>query len=41
MKEKHTENEESKEIFYSELEAYARERMREHLADLLNQEVTE
>jgi putative transposase len=41
VKEKHTEKEESKEIYYGELEAYARERIREHLEDLLKQEVTE
>jgi transposase-like protein len=41
MREKHTGNEESKEIFYSELEAYARERIREHLQELLKEEVTE
>jgi transposase-like protein len=41
MRENHTGKEESKEILYSELEAYARERIREHLEDLLKQEVTE
>jgi transposase-like protein len=41
MREKHSGNEESKEIYYSELESYAREKIREHLQDLLKQEVTE
>ena len=41
MREKHREKEESKEIIYSELEAYARERIREHLEDLLKEEVSE
>lgn len=41
MREKHTEGNESKEILYEELEAFARARIREHLQDLLEQEVTE
>jgi transposase-like protein len=41
MKEKHTEMEESKEICYRELEEFARAKIREHLQDLLEQEVTE
>jgi transposase-like protein len=41
MKENHTGEAESKEIFYAELEAYAREKIREHLQDLLEGEVTE
>jgi transposase-like protein len=41
MREKHTEENESKEIFYDELEEFARARIREHLQDLLEQEVTE
>jgi putative transposase len=41
MKEKHSEKNESKEIFYAELEAYARGKIRKHLQDLLEQEVTE
>ena len=40
MKEKHSEKNESKGIFYEELEQYAREKIREHLQDLLEQEVT-
>jgi len=40
MKEKHSEKNESKGIFYEELEQYAREKLREHLQDLLEQEVT-
>jgi transposase-like protein len=41
MKEDHREGSQSKEIFYEELEAYAREKIREHLQDLLEAEVTE
>ena len=38
---KHIVRDESKGIIYSELEAYARGKVREYLADLLEQEVTE
>ena len=41
MKEKHIERNESKRIFYGELEEYARGKIREHLQDLLEQEVIE
>ncbi len=41
MREKHSEENESKEIFYAELEEYARGKIRKHLQDLLEQEVTE
>src|SRR5262245_61385063 len=41
MKEKHIGGNESKRIFYGELEAYARAKIREHLQDLLEQELTE
>lgn len=41
MKEKHTTEIESKEVLYEELETFARARIREHLQDLLEQEVTE
>ncbi len=41
MKEKHIGRNESKGIFYSELEEYARGKIREHLQDLLEQEVSE
>ena len=41
MKEKHIGGVESKEIFYEELEGFAREKIREHLQDLLEQEVSE
>jgi putative transposase len=41
MKEKHIGGNESKGIFYSELEEFARGKIREHLQDLLEQEVTE
>jgi hypothetical protein len=41
MKEKHTTEIESKEILYEELEAFARAKIREHLQDLLEQEMTE
>jgi putative transposase len=39
--EKHIESDESKEIFYAELESFAREKIRSHLQDLLEQEVSE
>jgi len=39
--EKHTGGSESKEIFYAELEQFAREKIRGHLQDLLEQEVSE
>ena len=41
MKEKHIVGNESKGIFYSELEEYARGKVREYLQDLLEQEVRE
>jgi putative transposase len=41
MKEEHGKTIESKGIFYEELEAFAREKIRQHLQDLLEQEVTE
>jgi transposase-like protein len=41
MREKHREENESTGIFYDELEDYARGKIREHLQDLLEQEVTE
>jgi len=41
MKEKHIGGNESKGIFYGELEAFAREKIHDHLQDLLEQEVTE
>jgi putative transposase len=41
MKEKHIERIESKEIFYEGLEAFALEKIREHLQDLLEQEISE
>lgn len=41
MVEKHIEADESKEIFYAELESFAREKIRVHLQDLLEQEVSE
>ena len=41
MVEKHIEGAESKEIFYAELESFAREKIRIHLQDLLEQEVSE
>jgi transposase-like protein len=41
MKEKHIEGNESKGIFYEGLEAFARVKIRQHLQDLLEQEVTE
>ena len=41
MTEKHIAGNESKGIFYDELEAYARGKIREHLQDLLEQEVRE
>ena len=39
--EKHIGGSESKEIFYAELEQFAREKIRGHLQDLLEQEVSE
>ena len=41
MVEKHIGGSESKEIFYAELEQFAREKIRGHLQDLLEQEVSE
>jgi transposase-like protein len=41
MKEKHREENQSKEILYEQLEAFARAKIREHLQDLLEQELTE
>lgn len=41
MKEKHIGGNESKGIFYGELEEFARGKIREHLQDLLEQEVSE
>ena len=41
MTENHIGREESKRIFYGELEQHARERIREYLQDLLEEEVTE
>ena len=41
MKEKHIGGNESKGIFYGELEEFARGKIREHLQDLLEQEVRE
>ena len=41
MVEKHIGVSESKEIFYAELEQFAREKIRGHLQDLLEQEVSE
>src|SRR5580765_590561 len=41
MKEKHIGGVESKEIFYEEVEGFAREKIRGHLQDLLEQEVSE
>jgi putative transposase len=41
MKEKHIGRVESKEILYEELERFAREKIRVHLQDLLEQEVSE
>jgi len=41
MKEDHRGKAESKEIFYAELEEFAREKIRGHLQELLEQEVTE
>jgi transposase-like protein len=41
MTEKHIVGNESKRIFYGELEEYARGKIREHLQDLLEQEVSE
>jgi len=41
MKKNHIGGVESKEIYYEGLEAFARERIRDHLQDLLEQEVSE
>jgi putative transposase len=41
MREEHSEENESKEIYYAELERYARGKIREYLQDLLEQEVSE
>ena len=41
MRRNHTEENQSKEMVYEELEAFARARIRQHLQDLLEQEVTE
>jgi len=41
MKEKHIGENESKGIFYGELEEFARGKIREHLQDLLEQEMSE
>ena len=41
MKEKHIDGDEAKEICYQRLEEYAREKIREHLQGLLEEEVTE
>ena len=41
MVEKHIGGSESKELFYAELEQFAREKIRGHLQDLLEQEVSE
>jgi len=41
MKEKHIVGNESKGIYYSELEEYARGKVREYLQDLLEEEVSE
>jgi transposase-like protein len=41
MRENHSEGIESKRIFYDALEGFAREKIREHLQDLLEQEVSE
>src|SRR5438128_11650232 len=41
MREEHREKDESKGIFYEGLEAFAREKIRQHLQDLLEQEATE
>jgi hypothetical protein len=38
---KHIAGNESKRIFYAELEEYARDKIREHLQELLEQEVSE
>ena len=40
MKEKHTDENQSKEILYQEVEAFARGKIRKHLQDLLEEEVT-
>ena len=41
MRDEHRENKESKESCYRELEEFARAKIREHLQDLLEQEITE
>ncbi len=41
MREKHTEEAESKGILYDELEEFVRQKIRQHLQDLWEQEVTE
>src|SRR5207237_8092203 len=41
MREEHREKDKAKEIVYEGLEAFAREKIRQHLQDLLEQEVTE
>jgi transposase-like protein len=41
MREKHRDENESKEILYEQLEEFARAKIRKHLQDLLEQEVTE
>jgi transposase-like protein len=41
MREKHTEETESKGIFYQQLEEFARGKIQEHLQDLLEEEVTQ
>src|SRR5437763_8105177 len=41
MREEHREKDESKGIFYEGVEAFAREKIRQHLQDLLEQEVKE
>ena len=41
MREEHREKDESKGIFYEGLEEFAREKIRQYLQDLLEQEVTE
>ena len=41
MTENHREAVESKEVYYQELEEFARGKIRQHLQDLLEQEVSE
>jgi hypothetical protein len=41
MREEHRGKDESKRILYEELEEFARVKIRQHLQDLLEQEVTE